>query len=79
MTSTTITNASKSVVDPGFPKGAPIPEGGGANLFLGIVFAENCMKMKKKDREGHASLDLPLQVMHCKTCTNKIQFYVVYK
>ena len=38
-----------------FP-GAPIPEGG-TKLLFGITFPENYMKMKKMDREVHASLN----------------------
>ena len=50
-----------SVADPGYPR-----EGGGrgTNLLFGIIFAENCMKMKKLNWEGSAHplrpLDLPL-------------------
>ena len=36
-----------SLADPGFYRGAPTPGGGGANLLFSIIFAENCMKMKK--------------------------------
>ena len=44
-----------SVTDPRFHKGAPTP-GRGASLIFGIIFGENCMKMKKMEWEGrHAS------------------------
>ena len=33
-----------------FPKGHQ-PQRGGENLLFGIIFAENCMKMKKMDLE----------------------------
>ena len=34
----------------GFPEGVPTP--GGANLLFSIIFAENCMEMKKNDGGG---------------------------
>ena len=33
-----------------------LPKRGDANLLFGIIFAENCTKMKKLDWEGGASL-----------------------
>ena len=45
------------MADPGFPRGrAPIRQGGmgGANLLFGILFAKNCMKMKKNAVRGDA-------------------------
>ena len=37
-------------MDPGFPEeGANSGGGGGTNLLFGIIFAENCIKMKKFD------------------------------
>ena len=45
------TSDQKSVVDPGFPKKGANPRGGD-NLLFGIVFAENCMKMKLDLGEG---------------------------
>ena len=39
------------MADPGFTTGAPTP-GRAANLLFGIIFAENCIKKKKKWTEG---------------------------
>ena len=39
--------------DPGYPRA------GSGKLLFGIIFAENCMKMKKKDLRGRMCLVLP--------------------
>ena len=45
------------VADAGFPrKGDNQRLEGGSKLLFGIMFAENCMKMKKRTDGGHASL-----------------------
>ena len=38
------------VVDPGFPRWGANLRGEGSNLLFDTIFAENCMKMKKKIR-----------------------------
>ena len=39
------------------PEGDANPKAG-ANLLFGVIFAKNCMEMKKIElREGHASLE----------------------
>ena len=43
-------SCTSAVADPGFPRGAPTLVG--ANLLFGIIFAENCMKMKKIGPRG---------------------------
>ena len=40
------------MADPGFPGGGANSRRGLANLLFGIIFAENCMKIKKLDSVG---------------------------
>ena len=52
-----------SVVNPGFPVGAPTPRGGGTPYYyFGFCFPENCMKFYKKKwiKRGHTSLSPPI-------------------
>ena len=41
-----------SVADPGFRRRGAIPQGKGASLLFGLIFLENCLKVKKLDPEG---------------------------
>ena len=50
-----------------FPKGMASTPEGSANLLFGIIFAKNCMKMKRKKMtgrgEGRVSLSPPDQAL----------------
>ena len=50
-----------AVVDPEFPRGGGAnPQNGGANLLIGQIFSQNCMKMKEfGPRRGRVSLAPP--------------------
>ena len=51
------------VADPGFPRvGAPTLGPGGTNLLFGIIFPENCMKVKIFGRKRGARHP---QIRHC--------------
>ena len=52
---------SKSVADPGFPRGGQFPRGMHQPFYFAKFFAKNCMKMKEGRVPG-APLDLLLKI-----------------
>ena len=58
---------NNSLADPGFPRRGRQPQGGGANLLFGQIFAENCMKTKEIGSRGCTSLTPPW-IRQCNCC-----------